>query len=541
MLPTRSPWTVPLALALLMASPGGLRADEVHLKDGRRLEGKVLEDKPSGVTLRLRFGGDLTFPRAQVEKVVLKALPEEELEVRRKALAADDAAGRWALAEEAKGLGLRKVFEDLRAEVLRIDPDHAAARESRGDVLHDGRWMTPAERDRAVAEAAREAKESRGLVEYKGRWVTPEERDALERGLVQHEGRWMSEREAKALQGLVEFKGKWVKREELLAHALLGVLQEAAGVPMTVSLSEHFCVAAIYGQEATDRIAADAEKAYAEFAGWFAVPPGARLFDYVYARGSRERLPKRLGGFLADDAEGVADRENPFLQGAEGRRCFIVVLEKDQQYQRFIDGFLRFHPEAKYVLPDHRVSLLRKQKGFYLVDPDCWIVGYQFPFPPEQMRHAAVHKASHVLLNRWKFNGRFPPWWLVEGLAEVQEVNAFGRCDSFCITSGYGEKGGGEKWIEDSWKVTAKRMVAGGGDSRLEAILPRGLNDLTPLDLVKCWSFVHYLLSLDVEKFRRLAELVKGGTRSDEALSLVYDATVQELDKRWRDFVSRSY
>ena len=298
--------------------------------------------------------------------------------------------------------------------------------------------------------------------------------------------------------------------DEVEALRLRDALTEAAGVPLTVAQSERFSVATVYPQADTNLFLADAEKAYAEFAEIFGVKPGDRLFD------------------------------DPFNHKA--RRLTVVVLEKDTQYQKFLDGLLRIHEDLRKVLSPERVELMRKQKGFYLVDPDCWIVGYQFPFPKEQTRHTVVHKLSHVMLLRCGFKGAsWPNWWIVEGLGEVQEINVFGNCQVFCITTGYGEPGAEGKWIGESWKAEAKKLVVTGGDLRFRDLVTRGLNDLSPHDLVKCWSLVHYLLSLDREKFTKLVALLKERMPASEAVQQVYGASLDDMDARWREFVKRSY
>jgi hypothetical protein len=512
---------IPAAALLLLAAAAA--ADEVRMKDGRLFEGKVLSDGAAEVKVRLRFGGEITLAKGDVASVEIKDLPEEAIARKRAALDPKDAAGRWALAQEAKALKVRKAAEELVDEVLRLDPGHAAANESRGNVLHEGKWMKPAERDRLVAAKEKADKAGQGLVEHKGRWVTPEEKEALEKGLILKDGRWMSEREAKELEGFVEYKGAWVKKEEIDAFRLRDAIADAAGVRLTVAQSELFSVVTVYNQVDTNQYLADAEKAYREFADLYGLKPGEKLFGLLVTRED--------GRFFVDD---------PVTRPA--RRCTIVVLEKEPQYQKFVDGFLRVNEELKKISRPEIVDQWRKQKGFAVVDPDCWVVGYQFPFPKEQTRHTVVHKLSHVMLHRWNFRGtNWPNAWLVEGLGEMQEIGAFGSCQVFCVTTGYGQKTPGAKTIGESWKAEAKRIVAAGGDRRLHELLVLSLNDLNEWDLVKSWSFVHYLAALDREKLRDLTLLLKKGKTGLEAFQKVYEASLDQMDDRWREFVKRTY
>jgi hypothetical protein len=151
-----------------------------------------------------------------------------------------------------------------------------------------------------------------------------------------------------------------------------------------------------------------------------------------------------------------------------------------------------------------------------------------------------------VMLMRRNFRTGWLGWCLLEGFGEYQEVNAFGNCQVYCSTTGYGEAAPDAKGVGESWKATAKRMAVAGGDSRLQDLFVRGLNDLSPFDLVKSWSLVHYLVALDREKFVALVMAMKGGPGvarlpADEAVRKVYGMSVDELDGKWRDFVRRTY
>lgn len=71
-------WVSALLAACLLFSGIGARADEVVLKDGRRIGGKVVSQGASHVRIRTSSGGTLDLPRAMVQDVVVEALSEEE-------------------------------------------------------------------------------------------------------------------------------------------------------------------------------------------------------------------------------------------------------------------------------------------------------------------------------------------------------------------------------------------------------------------------------------------------------------------------------
>lgn len=188
-----------LALLLFAASA---RADVLHLKNGTKLEGKILGEEGDVVPFKLNAGGQIEVKRSDIEwfewsdKAALKA----ELEKRRKPGTADAlaAAGKWALEH-----GMKQEAEFAFLDALKKDPQNTAANEALGRKQWLGKWVTEDE-----------YMEKTGHVKAGGRWVTVDEKAKLDEGWEWVEGKLVSPDDAKRARGLVEFEGKWITKKE---------------------------------------------------------------------------------------------------------------------------------------------------------------------------------------------------------------------------------------------------------------------------------------------------------------------------------------
>ncbi len=110
-----------LLLSLLL--PGFLWADTIHLKDGRKLEGKILEETENEVKIEVQFGrsrAKMTVERKDIVRIELGALPDEEFRKRLEALDPADLEGHQALIEwcqEKKLLDQAKLVRARLSEV----------------------------------------------------------------------------------------------------------------------------------------------------------------------------------------------------------------------------------------------------------------------------------------------------------------------------------------------------------------------------------------------------------------------------------------
>ena len=146
-----------------------LPAAEVRMRDGRVLEGAVVEERSDAGTLVLavtsgRLSAELRLPRADIVHFDPEPSARERelaaIEAEAEALGTGgDAAAWWALAERCRELDPIR-FRELAAEVVTLDRHHAEARAALGYRRHNGVWMLAHER--AAAD---------GLVYHEGRWI----------------------------------------------------------------------------------------------------------------------------------------------------------------------------------------------------------------------------------------------------------------------------------------------------------------------------------------------------------------------------------
>jgi len=163
----------------LVLLAGLARADVIWTVHGGRIEGEIVEETPRRLKIRDRRGMVHTLRRADVERIERRR-PLDVFEERLETLEAGDVEGFLALATYAREHDMPGAARHCYRQVLEVEPDHDVARAELGYRRVDGRWLR--------GDALREAL---GLVEHQGRWVTPEERDMLLLGLERDgEGRW---------------------------------------------------------------------------------------------------------------------------------------------------------------------------------------------------------------------------------------------------------------------------------------------------------------------------------------------------------------
>jgi len=270
-------------LATTFALTGVASADIVHLKDGRKVEGEVVEKSATKVVVKTKFGLS-EFATADVDRVEAKNTPEQELAARLAKADAADASSLFDVYLYAKEQKLTSKGKDILKQIVKLSPDHEAARKELGHVKYNDKWIPEADAKKLAKSDEEKAMKEKGLVRYKDKWVTPEEKEAAEhadKGEVQVDGKWVSKKdidkaqaEAKLKEEMKEHKakgeyyvdGKWLPKEEADKHyANLQTPYIAEG--------EFTLVATNKGVDYGEKILVDVDSAYRECTAFFGASP----------------------------------------------------------------------------------------------------------------------------------------------------------------------------------------------------------------------------------------------------------------------------
>ena len=153
-----------LAVALLSAAT---QADEVFLKSGGQLSGRIVSRTADKVEIDVG-AGRVTVPAASVVRIEEGRSALQDYEERACRIAPGDADGWVALGEWASSQGLGTQAREAYNRALTASPNDPRANAALGNVQVDGRWVTEDEGYRA-----------RGYVKFEGEWMTPAEHEAI--------------------------------------------------------------------------------------------------------------------------------------------------------------------------------------------------------------------------------------------------------------------------------------------------------------------------------------------------------------------------
>ncbi len=207
-----------LAAAIL---PRAAAADEVYLKGGGRLSGRIVSRTES--TIEVDVGaGRIGVPASSVLRIVEGRSPLHEYEDRAGRLAAGDVDGWVALAEWASAQGLGTQAREAYHRALAASPDDPRANEALGNVKMGGRWVSEDESYRA-----------RGYVQYEGEWITPAEHEAILRERAAEDARERERREAESRVREAEARADEAEARARDAEAQAAEAEQASeGIPL---------------------------------------------------------------------------------------------------------------------------------------------------------------------------------------------------------------------------------------------------------------------------------------------------------------------
>lgn len=153
-------------LALLsLLFPASVFGDQIVLKGGARLDGVVVERREASVVIEVA-PGRVTIPASRIDRIIEGGSLLASYRERAASLSPTDVNGWLALAQWAQERELLTQAHQAFEHVVSLDPANTSAQRALGRVLLNGDWVS-----------AEESYRARGYVQYEGRWLTLAERD----------------------------------------------------------------------------------------------------------------------------------------------------------------------------------------------------------------------------------------------------------------------------------------------------------------------------------------------------------------------------
>ena len=481
-----------LLLALALLAPTA-HADIVHLKDGRTIEGQIVDRGDRQLTVKTDFG-NIKVDLSKVDRIEEKLTPEQELAGKRASVADDDAAGLFDLAIWARDQELKRPMRELLLEVVAADGQHALANEMLGNVKVDGRWLPPDQVDAYLAEVAEE-KQAQGLVLYEGKWIT--EADAMEK------------------QGFLMVDGAWVPRRDAETAEAVEAFYDAAGLPLEAMQGEFITLYSSLAESHAETLVFDLDAVVRDFY-------------------SKLELTDVL-------REQVVEVDIP-----------VWLMPDRPSVQAFIEtGFIdRYRPVSRIK----EQYLLASNFGLHWPRPCIVAVARGTQLKNNDDAMSAVtglvsHQLGHLLVQRLK--KRRSPGWLRAGLAAYYE----GVCNyhtSLSITSFKRDEDGFavEAWIDDwenfpQWRDNLLDESFHAQLQPLRQLLRQDLESFDSRQLGQLWSFTRFLIErhgteladylklYDEEPAMHIKEDV---AVHEDTWKRAFAGSVDELEREWRNW-----
>jgi hypothetical protein len=463
--------------------------DVIYFKDGRSLEGKILEEGDESVVIKTKFG-KVTIEKSRIQKIEYKESPEEIYERLVKDTDMKDPDAVFKLALWCRDNGKKRDYSRYLEEVLKLDDQHDEANRELGNVQFDGVWYAAKD-----LEKAKRDKEERMKAQ----------------GMVKHNGEWMPEWEAKRLMGYVEYEGDWITRMEKYHKMGEKDIPEVFGYPMIITDSKHFTIRSKDGGEHHEELLDYCELEYEHFIRTF--EPDYKEQEII------SFFPIPI--YILEDL----DTSVKFVKSGYIKRYNPPKKEEDQ-----------FRPEHNFSIYFPR-PLVVLTKGHHLrgaSDPQVSQIGYM------------AHHIGHILIRRFKRGGR-PPGWIESGVAHYYEgLTNFHQTLSVCDYRGFEDV---EKWTSGwgtflEWR---KRLKDPSNHDRLppvDHLFTLEIETMTTMEMAKAWSVCSYLLKHHRKAFVEYARRSWAPYRGEkklpqaEAWKLAFgELSPLHIEKQWRAWI----
>lgn len=322
------------SVALLCGIASIAHADVIHLKDGKKIEGKITVQASDVVTIETKFG-PMDVKRSLIDRIETQRMPEEEVTARLEE-AGTDPAKLWAVAEYAREKKMSKRFKEIAELVVKHDANHRLANEALGKVEFEGKWYTP-----------------EGLEEYKTKFAA----DMQAQGKELIDGVWVDRDTAMQRKGFENYEGEWLRPGEVYRRKSEKLAPELLGVTLATVDSAHFTMRSQLPAEECQEILDLLESGWEHFYGRFQPDElERRIMEHypiaVYVLPSSSLVPKFIepGGYmdqLYNPPKGINERyadttsfaiflPRPLIVASQGRH---LLKDKTQSLTGYISNW----------------------------------------------------------------------------------------------------------------------------------------------------------------------------------------------------------
>lgn len=482
-----------LAIPAFLLGPEA-SADIIHYKDGRVVEGRILERTDSHIQVDTEFGR-LKIALSKIDWIEEKITPAEELADRRSRIGDDDGAALFELAMWARDQELDKPFRALLREVIAVAPGHSLANELLGRIQIDGSWMAP---------------------EDIAAYVSANEAEKRAQGLLFHDGRWRPEAEVMEARGFVLRGEVWVPRRQAETEAAIADLKELVDLEAWAWKSKTLTLYSSLPDMDVDML-------------------GPALEDQVQR-------------FLATLDVDEQERKRVLRYDIP-----IFLLPARTTLTHFVEsGFV-----DRFVLTDAAKRGFLQASNFSLSWPRPLIVLVQHgnhidSAGDEDIGRLGIlsHQLEQVLLQR--FAGTRPtPGWAQAGLVALAEGIANETLTLNISTWDWDAPGqGGGPWVPNwqhygHWNKNLRDETKHGQVPTLRSLMHQDVGRLDSLEIGVSWSVVRFMLERHRTEFLAYLRAYGAGSdawrthpskRHEAAWEHGFGSSTDEIEREWRNW-----
>lgn len=471
-------FTASLVLVLLA---GSAAADTVWRRDGRKVEGDIIEQNDEHVVVQTKFGV-VTIPRSEVLRIEEGLTRAQQFRERWKEVDRSDLVALEDLAAWCRENGLSREARKVYREILKIEPDHEEARRVLGYVRVDGEWKT--KRELQAERRKREAGSRKG---------SKSERSSGRRSDSEAPAT-DSEAIAAAVRKAVSVVQDNAEQDAKTAQEL----EDFFGQAFSVATSAHFSLRCQMPMPDVMKHVELAERLFAQcnelFGRELDAPLWRRPFWMFHVR--QKGTYNDLIDWIDDNVRGLDANERKFFkEGGGGMKMPDVPLAAE------VEGQTPFERSVSHWIGDT----------------------YMF----------------------WYTGGRAPAWLYEGFGAYVSFVEFGTNQVTCQTNTKYANRVEvADKSSDTAYQLICFDVIDGALDEPhpFVELCRKKLNQLDYADLAKSWSILDFLSKEHREDFARFcaAHRTTGGD-SEAALRNVFGWSCEELDERWADYVRENY